>query len=252
MRQLASTFRGQDGVVLHIGDALVVSPHYGQYARFGRGHSAAERAMLKAFHVGTNNDRDGYWLARTVRYDHHGSYTASDGLKVQQLLHGGRGSFPRLAQMLAQHRPQIVVLRMGQHDVSAGVPYERWRADMERAVDLILAQSAICILSTSPPHPGNRDLGAAYNRGLREMARERTLPLIDFEQELLTRRPHDWEGTLVNRNDLHPTAIQGDATPAAEPTPEHLRGSGYLLLGWLTVQKLTEVHERVLLPGRDS
>jgi hypothetical protein len=246
-RALIAKFQGDPGVVLHVGDVVTLNNNYGQWARFGHGHSAADKTALRYFHTNANDERDGWYLARTVKYDRHGSYTASDGLRISHLLHGGRGQFPTLAKMLERHRPQIVVLRIGLHDISAGVKYDVYRADLERALQLLSNEGVLPVLCTLPPHPGNLELGAAYNRGIRELAADNKLPFIDFEQELYARRANDWSGTLMNRNDLLPTAIQGEVTPAAEPSAENLRNSGYLLLGWLTVKKLTEIHERVLV-----
>jgi hypothetical protein len=39
-------------------------------------------------------------------------------------------------------------------------------------------------------------LAASYNDALRELAKRQSLPLIDFEREILARRPNDWDGTL--------------------------------------------------------
>ena len=77
----------------------------------------------------------------------------------------------------------------------------------------------------------------------------RKLPLFDFEAEILARRPNDWDGTLLGKGDVHPTANQGSATPASEPTAENLRSSGYLLRGWLSVKKIGEV-KAVVLDGQ--
>ena len=116
---------------------------------------------------------------------------------------------------------------------------------MEKAVDLILGQGAVCILSTIPPHPGKPELAKSYNDELRKLAKDRGLPLIDYEQEILKRRPDDWNGTLLGKNDVHPTADQGGATPHSAPTAENLRNSGYLLRGWLSVEKIAEVKKTV-------
>jgi hypothetical protein len=240
MQQLAATFRGQPGVVLHIGDELLSANAYGQWARYGRGRTAAEIALLQQFHLDAKNSRDGWWLVRTPHFP-GGTYTACSTWRMDQLLHGGRSSFPRLATLLKEHEPQIVVLLLGRQDLAIGRKYDAYRADAERAVDTILAQRAICILCTLPPYAGNLELSAAYNRGLRELAAERKIPLLDFEREILTRRPEDWNGTLMNRNDYLPTVEQGAANPAAAPTAENLRESGYLLLGWLSTKKILEV-----------
>ena len=139
---------------------------------------------------------------------------------------------------------------LGRHDMAINRKYEAFRPNAEKVIDTILAQHAICILCTLPPNAGNIELGEAYNRGLREIAAERNIPLIDFEREILARRPNDWNGTLMNRNDLLPTSEQGSANPASEPTAENLRESGYLLLGWLSVRKLVEVGSVVSEKGR--
>ena len=68
--------------------------------------------------------------------------------------------------------------------------------------------------------------------------------------EILKRRPDDWNGTLLSKNDVHPTAEQGGATASSAPTAENLRNSGYLLRGWLSVKKIAEVSERTVLDAK--
>jgi hypothetical protein len=63
---------------------------------------------------------------------------------------------------------------------------------------------------------------------------------------MLTRRPNDWNGTLLEKNDVHPTVGKDGVTPTSEPTAENLSNSGYLLRGWLSVQKIAEVKKTVL------
>jgi hypothetical protein len=129
--------------------------------------------------------------------------------------------------------------------MAANRTVEAYAADMQKAVDLILDQNAVCTLSTIPPHPGRLELAKACNEALRKLARARELPLIDYEKEILKRRPDDRNGTLLGKNDVHPTAAGGGATAASAPTAENLRNSGYLLRGWLSVQKIAEVKRTV-------
>jgi hypothetical protein len=254
MREVAARFEGRPGVVLHVGDSITYANPYGQWARYGEGKTPDDVAVLRWMHCGADDDTDGWWLCR---FDHPAggrSYTAAGGIRVDQMLVGGLRGMPPLAEILATYRPQIVVLMLGTNDASANRPLDAYRADMERAVDLILARGTISILSTIPPHPHRPQLASDYNRALREIAKSKAIPLIDFEQEILRRRPDDWNGTLLGRNDVHPTATVRQVTPASSPTAENLRTSGYLLRGWLSVKKIAEVKRTVLdgLPAPEA
>jgi lysophospholipase L1-like esterase len=165
------------------------------------------------------------------------------------MLAGGKQKMPPLTKLLDEYKPQMVVLMLGSNDASANRTVEAYQADMEKAVDAMLERGVICILSTIPPHVGKPELAKKYNEALRQLAKKRELPLIDFEQEILKRRPDDWNGTLLSKNDVHPTAKQGDVTPTSEPTADNLRSSGYLLRGWLSVKKIAEV-KRTVLDGK--
>jgi hypothetical protein len=246
MKKVVAKSAGRPGVVLHVGDSITYSNPYGQWARFGEGRSPDDRAVLAWMHCGADDDTDGWWLCR---FDHPAggrSHTACSGIRADEMLAGGKQGLPSLEAMLRQYRPQMVVLMLGTNDASAGRPVDVYLADMRKAVDLILGQGAICILSTIPPHPHRGELAAAYNKGLRQVAQQRGLPLVDFEQEILRRRPNDWNGTLLGRGDVHPTAASGGAKPTSSPTPEDLRNSGYLLRGWLSVKKIGAVKRAVL------
>lgn len=251
MQEVAAQFRGRQGVVLHIGDSITYSNPYGQWARSGKEQTAEDQATLRWMHVGEDDDRDGYWLARFDHPDGGRSHTAASGLRADELLAGGKRGLPRLKDLLDYYAPQIVVLMIGTNDATAERKVADYRADLDRAVQQILSARAICILSTIPPHYHSPDLAQEYNQAVRGVAADRRLPLIDFEREILTRRRDDWNGTLLGKDDVHPTAQVGDVSAASAPTKENLRTSGYLLRGWLSVRKISEVKARVIdkLPG---
>lgn len=244
MREVAKAFTGREGVVIHIGDSITHANPYGQWARFGKGRTDEDLALLKWMHLDANDDSDGWWLAREDLPGGH-SYTGAGGLQMGQSL-AGKGEFPGLEKMLELYQPQIAVLMLGTNDVSAGREVEEYRCDAEQVVHTILATGCICILSTIPPHVGDCERSAEFNKELRQLAADRQLPLIDFEQEILKRRPCDWNGTLMNQDDPHPSAERGEIKASSEPTPENLRESGYLLRGWLSVRKIGEVKKKVL------
>jgi lysophospholipase L1-like esterase len=249
MKKVAAEFTGRPGVVIHVGDSITYANPYGQWATAGEGRSEEDKALLAWMHAGSNDDTDGWYLAR---FDHPAggrSYTAAGGIRLDEMLAGGRGGMPALAELLRIYRPQIVVLMLGSNDASYGRRVKYYREDMETAVKTIIAAHAIPILSTIPPHVYQQELARSYNVALREIARQLELPLIDYEQEILIRRPNDWNGTLMNKDDEHPTANTGGehgVKASSAPTDDNLRRSGYLLRGWLSVKKIGEVKRKVL------
>jgi lysophospholipase L1-like esterase len=245
MRRVAEKFKGKPGVVLHLGDSITHANPYGQWARGGQGRTPRDLAVLKWMHAGMNNDLDGWYLAAVDRPGGR-SDTAAGGMRADQFLAGGHNGLPSAAALLKKYQPQIVVLMLGTNDASAGRSLDAYRQDMAKALDLILDSGAVPILSTIPPHIGRGKLAESYNVALRELAKEKQTPLIDYEAEILKRRPKDWNGTLMNKGDVHPTAARDGTTASSAPTEQNLSNSGYLLRGWLSVQKIAEVKERVL------
>jgi hypothetical protein len=252
MQKIAGRFAGHSGVVLHVGDSITYANPYGGWARSGAGKTDADRAVLQWMHSGADDDTDGWWLAR---FDHPAggrSYTACSGVRSDEMLAGGKQQMLSLEKIVAQYRPQIVVLMLGTNDATAGRSVDEFSRDMQRSVELLLSRGIIPIVSTIPPHVGQLELGRKYNAALRNLAQAASLPLVDFEQEILKRRPQDWDGTLLGKGDVHPTAGQGDVGPASAPTTRNLAESGYLLRGWLSVQKIAEVKRLVIDPPSKS
>jgi hypothetical protein len=246
MKKVTGKFSGREGVVLHIGDSITHANPYGQWPRGGEGKTAEDKAILKWMHVGVDDDSDGWWLARFDHPDGGRSYTACGGIRADEMLAGGKQHMPSLDKLLDTYKPRMVVFMLGTNDASTGRSVETYQADMAKSIDLMLERGIIPILSTIPPHPGRPDTAKAYNDALRKLAKKREVPLIDYEQEILKRRPDDWNGTLLGKNDVHPTASVHGTKPTSPPTAENLRNSGYLLRGWLSVKKIAEVKQTVL------
>ncbi|MDA0840111.1 MAG: DNRLRE domain-containing protein [Planctomycetota bacterium] len=246
MKKVAANFKGSAGVVLHIGDSITYSNPYGQWARGGSGKTADDTAVLRWMNVNAKNETDGWHLAA---YDHPAggrSYTACSGIRLDEMLQGGKRQMPPMADILTKYRPQMVVMMLGTNDVTGGRSVAAYEKDLQRAVKLVLDSGALLILSTIPPHFARLQASQDYNAVIRQIAKSNALPLIDFEKEILKRRPNDWNGTLLGENDVHPTASSHGTNANSAPTTENLRNSGYLLRGWLSVQKIAEVKRTVL------
>jgi hypothetical protein len=249
MQEVTKKFTGTQGVVLHIGDSITYSNAYGQWARYGKGQTPADKAILKWMHTNGNKDEDGWYLAAFDVPDRGGSYSAVSGMRLDQALAGGFHGIEPMADIIKKYNPQVVILMLGTNDASANRPVAAYRADLEKAVGLILANHTIPVLSTIPPHVRKQALAGQYNEAIVAVARRHKLPLIDFCGEILSRRPGmTWDGTLLNKNDVHPSAKAGDVTSSSEPTPQNLSKVGYLLRGWLSVQKIKEVKAKAIDP----
>ena len=246
MKKVAANFKGRAGVVLQVGDSITYSNPYGQWARGGKGKSAADTAVLRWMHVNKRDDSDGWHLAS---FDHPSggrSYTACSGIRLDEMLRGGKRQMPALADMLKKYRPQMVVMMLGTNDVSARHSVSAFEKDLNRAVKLILDNGTLLIVSTIPPHYARLQAARDYSAVIRKIAKANGLPLIDYEKEILKRRPNDWNGTLLGKNNVHPTASSLGTKANSAPTTENLRNSGYLLRGWLSVQKIAEVKRTVI------
>jgi lysophospholipase L1-like esterase len=243
MKAAAAKFRGTEGVVIHVGGSMTIASPFGDWARRGKGKTPEDEAVLKWMHLGANDKTDGWWLCKHEVGDHL-AHTAEGGLTSAMLLNGGKRGLPPLAKLLDEYKPRVVTIECGIYDVEQNVPLAEYRANVAKALDLILDRGAIPVLDTIPPFKAQLARTKQFNEALRALAKEKAIPLIDLEREVLTRRPDDWFGALMDR--IHITANQTGGSTTAEPTPENLRKSGYQLRGWLTVRKMAEVKRRVL------
>src|SRR5436190_22142472 len=80
MKKVAAGFRGQEGVVIHVGGSMTIANPYGTWARSGKGKTEDDAAILKWMHTEAKDRTDGWWLCRT-EVVHYRAYTAESGLK---------------------------------------------------------------------------------------------------------------------------------------------------------------------------
>ena len=155
-------------------------------------------------HAGADNDTDGWWLARFDHPDGGRSYTAASGMRADE-------SWPAASRICRprENSENVSPANRGtddRHERCLGEsPLAANEADLKKAAAEILETNAICILSTIPPHPQHIKVAREYNDAIRRLAKDRELPLIDYEQKILRRRPKDWNGTLLGKDDVHPS-----------------------------------------------
>jgi hypothetical protein len=277
----------RDGFVLQIGDSMTHSYAYALWAAHGTGRTTSDLAIAAWMHAGAwgsgNGDAssiDGWYLAAADTTGERGM-TSGGGMGAGELLSGGGVDGPtmpavndrdaaratladptytgniRLATLIAAFADaQFAVVMLNLNDATHPSDVTATAA----VLDALEAAHIVPILSTIPPRsaPGYLALTQQYNQALADLARSRGLPLIDFCQEILLRRPDgSWDGTLIGANDVHPTGSGGGYDAGSDPylpggdpatltTGDACLNVGYLLRCWLTLQKLKQVKAEVV------
>jgi vacuolar-type H+-ATPase subunit F/Vma7 len=145
---------------------------------------------------------------------------------------------------------QFAVLMMNVHDINY----------VGQRIDQFIAAGIVPIISTIPPrdHPTyNTTHAQPYNAEVRTLAQQKKIPLIDYWEEILLRRPGtSWINSIIGPDGVHPSGNEY-VDPASDPyagsgdASTHTTGdaplnSGYLLRTWLTVQKLKEIKQNAV------
>ena len=103
MKKVAATFRGNEGVVLHVGGSMTIANPYGTWARSGKGKTPGDEAILKWMHTDKKDKTDGWWLCRTEVVPYR-AYTAESGLKSAMLFAGGKRGLPKIGRASCRER----------------------------------------------------------------------------------------------------------------------------------------------------
>jgi hypothetical protein len=286
-RALLATPGKTAGFVLEIGDSITHARAYSAWAIQGQGMTADD-ALVAAWArsmtwSSTNTDttsKNGWYLTGADTTTQRGM-TSSDGLSTGELVTGccnngptmpatadpaiarqliSNASYPgniQIDTLVAAFRDaQFAVVMLGTND--PGNP--TGLADLASIVDRLEAAGILTILSTIPPRNDSLSdqLNVEFNAGVRALAQARGLPLIDFHQEIVLRRPDTtWFNTLISSDGVHPTGDRAGFTVTSDPylpggdpatftTGDAPANVGYLLRSWLTVQKLKEVKRYVV------
>ena len=165
-----------------------------------------------------------------------------------------------LDSWLKKLNPEVAVILFGSNDLmeldASGVP-----APAEGCRRACLANGTVVILTTIPPRHGMVDKSLEFASVVRQVARDLKLPLVDYQAEILRRRPLDWDGALdqfkASPGDEYnvPTLIARDGVHPSNPsdfpqfTQHDLDRNGYSLRYALTLQAYAAVIRHVLPPA---
>ena len=154
------------------------------------------------------------------------------------------------------------MVMFGSNDVREGnaADYER---KLRSVVRRCLENGSVVILTTAPPRSGFVEKSKEFADAVRQVAADLKVPLIDYQAEILKRRPKDWDGSLPQFKDAAqedvyqvPTLIAGDGVHPSNPakygdwSEESLQHNGYSLRSYLTLMKYAEVLRTVIDPEK--
>jgi len=158
--------------------------------------------------------------------------------------------------------PEVVVILFGSNDVDQ-MEVAEYERTVREVVRRCLDNGSVVMLTTAPPRSNRLEKSKQFAEAVRRIAREEKLQLIDYSEEILKRRPSDWDGSLPQFKDAPgneyevPTLIARDGVHPSNPknyandfSDEALRTNGYGLRNYLTLEAYAGMIQKVLsAPG---
>jgi lysophospholipase L1-like esterase len=166
-----------------------------------------------------------------------------------------RWAHANVDQWLKDLNPEAALIMFGTNDLnSLGV--EEYEEKMRQVVQRCLDNGTVVILSTIPPRHGRLEKARAFADAVRRIGRDMKVPVCDFMQEVISRRPDDWDGTLDKFQDRKGydvlTLIAGDGVHPSNPkefvndfSDQALRTNGFSLRNYLALRIYAEVVREV-------
>jgi hypothetical protein len=158
---------------------------------------------------------------------------------------------------LKKLNPEVAVFMFGTNDLNQ-VQAKEFDAKTRAVIERCLKNGTIVILTTLPPRSGAVEKSKTFADVQRKIAADLKLPLIDYQSEILKRRPEDWDGTLPKfkefAKDVYeaPTLIAADGSHPSNPkkfqdySEDSLKNNGFQLRNVLTVKAYADVIRFVL------
>jgi hypothetical protein len=248
MKEVHAQFRGQKGTFATFGDSITVSLAFWAPLRHTRKNMSPEaEAAFKLVNAYMKPECWDKW--RGSAFGNEG------GMTIVWAENNVQG-------WLKQRNPETALIMFGTNDLTA-VPLDVYEKKLRRTVELCLNHGTVVILSTIPPRTGMLNKSRQLSEIVRSVAKEMKVPLCDYFDECLKRRPDDWDGaaakfkeykgydvpTLLARDGVHPSypkKYQGDYSE------EGLKSSGYNLRSYVTLMAYAEVIRTVLEPGKPA
>jgi len=149
----------------------------------------------------------------------------------------------RLEWWLENLQPEMAVILFGTNDNKGSVP--TFTANMRQIVQTCKDYGTIPILTTVPPLAPDKTDMIYFVEAIRALAEQEQVPLIDYYQAIMTRRPTDYYPILISTDKIHPTWPEASRYDFSETA---LNSNGYTLRNYLTLMTCYDVYRQVIIP----
>jgi lysophospholipase L1-like esterase len=243
MKKVHAQFTGARGTFAQFGDSITITMAY--WAPLRGEHKNMSPDLAKAYdRVSGYMARDCWDKWKGPRYGNEGGMTI-------------RWAHENIDKWLKRLNPEVALIMFGTNDLGQ-LDQQEYEQKTREVVERCLQNGTVVILSTIPPRSGLLDKSRQFAGAVRKIAKELKVPLEDYFEEVLKRRPKDWDGSLAQFKDAPgdeyqvPTLISRDGVHPSNPkkyrdySAESLRSNGYILRNSLTLLTYAEVIEKVL------
>lgn len=164
-----------------------------------------------------------------------------------------------ISNWLATLNPEVAVILFGSNDLAERMTVEEYEKAAREVVAACLANGTVVLLTTAPPQSARMQKCLELAAAIRRLASDLKVPLVDYCNEILTRRPFDWDGASAEFKNAPgdtyevPTLISKDGVHPSNPraylndfSGEALANNGYGLRNYLTMIAYANLIREVL------
>ena len=240
MTAVHADFQGVKGHIARFGDSITYSGAFFKPLQWDFTNRTPADAAAQEWLQSYITPSCWSWQDDAVAYSNgcYSGMTAAWPLQVEQ-----NPAMTNIEHWLNKLQPEMAVVMWGTNDLG---PFNvaTYTSNMRQVIQACKDYGTIPLLTTIPPRRGYEIKSADFAQAMRDLAAEMSVPLIDYHQEVLTRRSGtSWDGTLISGDGVHPSY---NAATASDFSPSSLNSNGYLLRNWVTLHGLYDVYEQVL------
>jgi lysophospholipase L1-like esterase len=247
MKKVHARFSGTPGTFAHFGDSITVTMAFWSPLAYADPKTlppdlARDHRLVKGYL------RPECWSKwKGPEYGNQGSMTI-------------RWADENVDRWLRKLNPEVVLILFGTNDLGQ-LDLKEYRDKTAAVVERCLKNGSVVILTTLPPRSGQLDKCRQFAEAVRQVGKEKNVPVIDYFAEILKRRPDDWDGSLPQFKDVPggeyqvPTLVARDGVHPSYPkkypgySEEALAHNGYALRSALTLTAYADVIRRAVGPG---